>query len=102
MRFGLLTDSHYADREPVGTRFYRDSIPKMQEAIEELNSQNLDFIIHLGDFKDQDTEANPEDTLRYLKTIENEFQGFMGATYHALGNHEVDSIRKEVFLHHTY
>ncbi|PHQ28432.1 metallophosphoesterase family protein [Leeuwenhoekiella nanhaiensis] len=100
LRFGLLTDSHYAEREPAGTRFYRDSIPKMQEAIAELNTQNLDFIIHLGDFKDQDTEANPEDTLRYLKTIESEFQGFEGATYHALGNHDVDSIRKEVFLSH--
>ena len=29
LRFGIITDSHYADREPAGTRFYRDALPKM-------------------------------------------------------------------------
>ena len=98
VRFGFMTDSHYADRDVAGTRYYRDSIPKMQEAIQELNSQNLDFLIHLGDFKDQGPEAKPEDTLRYLEAIEGVFQEFEGAKYHALGNHDVDSIRKETFL----
>ncbi len=98
VRFGLMTDSHYADRDPAGTRFYRDSIPKMQEAIQELNSQNLDFLIHLGDFKDQGPEAKPKDTLSYLEAIEGVFQEFDGAKYHALGNHDVDSIRKDEFL----
>ncbi|MFI8379141.1 metallophosphoesterase family protein [Leeuwenhoekiella sp. NPDC079379] len=98
IRFGILTDSHYANREPVGTRFYRDSIPKMQEAIEELNSQHLDFLIHLGDFKDQDSAAKAEDTLTYLREIEAVFQRFKGDNYHALGNHDVDSITKEQFL----
>jgi len=98
VRFGLMTDSHYADRDPAGTRFYRDSIPKMKEAIKGLNDQNLDFLIHLGDFKDQDPEAKPEDTMRYLQAIEGVFQEFNGAKYHALGNHDVDSIRKETFL----
>ena len=35
----------------------------MEEAIAELNNQNLDFLIHLGDFKDQDPDAKREDTL---------------------------------------
>ena len=100
VRFGLLTDSHYADREPAGTRFYRDSILKMEEAITALNAQDIDFLIHLGDFKDQDPLAKPEDTLAYLKEIEGVFQQFKGAKYHALGNHDVDSIRKAEFLNH--
>ncbi|WP_028374752.1 metallophosphoesterase family protein [Leeuwenhoekiella sp. MAR_2009_132] len=98
IRFGILTDSHYANREPVGTRFYKDSIPKMREAIATLSTQKLDFLIHLGDFKDQDAGAKTEDTLGYLKKIEAVFQEFEGANYHALGNHDVDSITKEQFL----
>ncbi|MDP5043983.1 MAG: metallophosphoesterase, partial [Leeuwenhoekiella sp.] len=90
IRFGILTDSHYANREPVGTRFYKDSIPKMREAIATLSTQKLDFLIHLGDFKDQDAGAKTEDTLGYLKEIEAVFQEFEGANYHALGNHDVD------------
>ena len=100
LRFGIITDSHYADREPAGTRFYRDSIPKMQEAIDSLNTQNLDFIIHLGDFKDEDTGAQPADTLAYLDKVEAVFQKFKGPKYHALGNHDVDSITKQQFLSH--
>ena len=95
LRFSIITDSHYADREPSGTRFYRDSIPKMQEAIDSLNTQNLDFIIHLGDFKDEDTGAQPGDTLAYLDKVEAVFQKFKGPKYH-----DVDSITKQQFLNH--
>ena len=57
LRFGVITDTHYADREPSGTRHYRDSMLKMQEAIREFNRKNLDFIIELGDMKDTTTDA---------------------------------------------
>ena len=35
LRFGLMTDMHYADRERSGTRYYRDSMAKIEEAVEE-------------------------------------------------------------------
>ena len=98
LRFGIITDSHYADRDPAGTRFYRDALPKMNEAIKALNEADLDFLIHLGDFKDQGAEANPQETLKYLQEVETVFQRFDGDGYHALGNHDVDSIRKAEFL----
>ena len=28
-RFGIITDVHYADYDTAGTRFYRDSLPKV-------------------------------------------------------------------------
>ena len=31
VKFGMVTDPHYADREPAGTRFYRESLQKMRE-----------------------------------------------------------------------
>ena len=34
LRFGLMTDMHYADRERSGTRYYRDSMAKIEEAVE--------------------------------------------------------------------
>lgn len=101
LRFGVITDTHYADREPSGTRHYRDSMLKMQEAIREFNRKNLDFIIELGDMKDTTTDSAAEPTLRFLDAIEREFKRFDGPSYHVLGNHDMDCITKEEFLAHT-
>lgn len=101
LRFGLLADSHYADRAPVNTRFYRQSLDKMKEAVSMMNEEKVDFLLHLGDFKDEGPNQDPAETLRFLQTIEEEFQKFEGPTYHCLGNHDVDSITKQEFLQHT-
>lgn len=52
--FGLVTDIQYADREPVKDydSYYRCSIPKLRECVNYFNSQDLDFVIQLGDFVD--------------------------------------------------
>ncbi|MBR5864626.1 MAG: metallophosphoesterase [Alistipes sp.] len=101
LRFGILTDTHYSDREVGGTRHYRDSLQKMQEAIDEFNRAEVDFIIELGDMKDMPKSADPAKTLADLDRIEAIFQQFDGATYHVLGNHDMDCISKEEFLAHT-
>lgn len=101
LRFGVITDSHYADREPSGTRYYRDSMLKMQEAIREFNHSGLDFVIELGDMKDTTVDAALEPTLRFLDAIEREFKRFDGPSYHVLGNHDMDCLTKEEFLAHT-
>lgn len=98
IRFGMLSDVHYADREPAGERFYRQSLAKVQEAIDRMNQEKLDFAIELGDFKDQDAVPNESNTLRYLTEIETVFQKFNGPTYHVLGNHDMDGISKQQFL----
>ncbi len=99
IRFGLATDSHYADRNPSGTRFYRNSLEKMSEFVNVMNKDSkVDFVIHLGDFKDEATDKKEEDTLRFLKEIEGVYAGFKGPRYHCIGNHDVDSITKEQFL----
>ena len=98
IRFGMLSDVHYADREPAGERFYSQSLGKVQECIDRMNQEKLDFAIELGDFKDQDSVPNEANTLKYLTTIESAFQRFDGPTYHVLGNHDLDSISKLQFL----
>lgn len=98
--FGILADSHFAIRPPQGTRYYEGSLYKMRECILEMNDRNLDFLIHLGDFKDESKDRSPITTLSYLKIIESEFCKFDGARYHCVGNHDVDSITKADFLGH--
>ena len=54
LRFGIVTDVHYADVDPISTRFYRDSLSKMRQATYDFKNEGCDFIIELGDFKDTD------------------------------------------------
>ena len=94
----MLSDVHYAEREPQWNRAYRQSKAKVQEAVDRMNQEKLDFAIELGDFKDQDAVPNEANTLKYLSDIESVFQKFKGPTYHVLGNHDTDGISKQQFL----
>jgi predicted phosphodiesterase len=98
VRFGMIADVHYADRDPEKGRFYRQSISKLKEFIDEMNSEKVDFIVELGDFKDEDPIPNQANTLKYLTDIESVYQKFNGPTYHVLGNHDMDGITKTQFL----
>lgn len=98
VRFGMFTDSHYADREPLHSRYYRESLDKLSECVDLMNELNVDFLIQLGDFKDQGDPPDERETLRFLETIEGEFCRFRGPRYHVLGNHDHDSVSKNQFL----
>ncbi len=112
VRFGMVTDSHYADTPTLGTRFYRNSKAKMAAAVELMNAQQVDFVVELGDFKDQahfsaktpdkmsgqSKSLNEQNTLSYLRCIENVYADYKGPRYHVLGNHDMDSISKQQFL----
>jgi len=98
LRFGVMTDLHYADRDRAGSRYYRDSLSKAGEGIAVFNEQKVDFVIETGDFKDQGRPSDEASTLTYLQTVEKVFQQFNGPTYHVLGNHDMDSISKQQFL----
>ena len=100
-RFGIVTDSHYANVDPRNKRYYRESADKMAECVELMNRQKVDFLIELGDFKDQDSSPVEERTLSHLRAIENVFRQFQGPRYHVLGNHDMDSISKEQFMENT-
>ncbi len=98
VRFGIVTDCHYADTKPAGTRFYRESLDKLSECVARMNSECVDFLIELGDFKDQDTPPVESRTLEHLRKVETVFCGFAGRRYHVLGNHDMDSLSKQQFL----
>jgi alkaline phosphatase len=96
--FGLVTDSHYADADRRGSRYYRQSLGKMAECVQFMNEKKVDFLVELGDFKDQDEDSHEQHTLRYLTAIEEVYSRFQGPRYHVVGNHDLDSISKEQFL----
>ena len=103
VRFGIVTDIHYADHDPdkaplgvVGRRFYRESLRKFEEAVGVFNARGLDFAIELGDFKDDSGGREP--TLAHLERIESSFARFKGPRYHVAGNHDFDCITAEEFF----
>jgi predicted phosphodiesterase len=98
VRFGIVADCHYADTEPSGTRIYRESLDKLTECVKLMNAKKVDFLVELGDFKDQDSPPVEHKTIEYLQKIEEVFQQFNGPIYHVLGNHDMDSISKQQFL----
>lgn len=106
VRFGMVTDLHYADIDPdpvsrgvVGWRYYRESRRKLLDAVKVFNARGLDFAIELGDFKD-DTNGS-EGTLRHLESIESAFATFRGPRYHVTGNHDLDCITPQEFYART-
>ena len=99
-RFGLVTDPHYADADPKGTRFYRESIGKMREAVDRLRAERVAFLAELGDIKDMAPGEAETRTLSHLVAIEREFQRFGGPAYHVLGNHDMDNLSKVQVLAH--
>ncbi len=95
-QFGLVTDVHFADREPNGTRYYRESQGKMREAIAGFNRAKAAFLIHLGDLIDAADTVEGE--IGHLKTMEKELAQFSGKRHYVLGNHCVFSLTKEEYF----
>ena len=68
LRVGLLTDLHYADRPPAGTRYYRETLSKLRECVNKFNAIGPDFVVEFGDLID--TAETVEGEVGHLKTIE--------------------------------
>ena len=113
LRFGLVTDIHYADKATVGTRVYRDSLAKMQVAVAALNATakqdaaGLSFAITLGDFIDYpaNTEVLNDDAvakeIELLKVIEGEWAKVNANRHYVLGNHCIYTLTKAEFFANT-
>lgn len=96
VRFGVVTDVHYADKAKSGSRYYRESMWKMQEAIQRFNVSGLDFIVELGDFVDSAPDLQGE--IHHLHAIDAEFAKFNGERHYVIGNHCVSTFTKPQFI----
>lgn len=98
LRFGIVTDAHYADADTNGSRYYRQSTAKLSECVERMSEEKVGFLVELGDFKDQGKPPVEARTLQFLRDIEHVFTTFDGPVYHVPGNHDFDSISKAQYL----
>ncbi|MCD2421174.1 metallophosphoesterase [Niabella pedocola] len=84
IRFGLIADIQYGDCDTRGTRFYRNSLKKLEDCIDTLNHQQVAFSINLGDI----TDRNPQDlepVLQRLKKLKRQL-------YTTPGNHDYKGV----------
>lgn len=96
VRFGLVTDLHYADKPPTGTRHYRETLGKLAEAAQQFAKDQPGFVVELGDLVD--AAASVETEQAYLKRINQDFAAISKDRHYVLGNHCVDMLTKEEFL----
>lgn len=55
IKIGVFADCQYCDCETAGSRFYRNSLSKLEGCINEFNqTEEIEFIIGLGDLIDRD------------------------------------------------
>ena len=99
LRAGLMTDLHYADKEPTKTRFYREALAKLDEAVDFMNREKPTVVVELGDFIDQADSVERE--MEWLKTMESHFARLAMPRHYVLGNHCVGTLTKQEFAAHT-
>jgi len=79
---GLVADAQFADIDPGGTRFYRQSIEKLGAAVEHCNGRELAFCVHLGDLIDREW--------RSFEEIQRPLARSRHRWHQLLGNHDFD------------
>lgn len=96
VRVGMVTDLHYADKPARGSRHYRETLVKLEEVARQFEKDQPEVVVELGDFIDAADSVDVE--LGYLKRIQKDFSALPGQKHYVLGNHCVDTLRKEEFL----
>ena len=96
LKIGLVTDLHYADKAPAGSRHYRETLQKIEEAASKFKEEKPAFVVELGDLIDAADSVDLE--TKYLKTINKKFSRLAKSRHYVLGNHCVDTLKKEEFL----
>jgi predicted phosphodiesterase len=99
LRIGLMTDLHYADKDPAKTRFYREALGKLDEAVAHFNRGQPALVVELGDFIDRADSVDQE--IAWLKEMEQHYARLVMPRHYVLGNHCVDTLTKAEFAQHT-
>lgn len=96
LRVGLVTDLHYADKPPVGTRHYRETLRKLDEAARKFECEKPAFVVELGDLIDAADSVDVEQ--EYLATVNRQLSAICNERHYVLGNHCVHTLTKSEFL----
>lgn len=96
LRLGIVTDLHYADKPSAGSRHYRKTLRKLDEASAQFERETPDAIIELGDLIDAADSVATE--RKYLATVNAKFSAICKDRHYVLGNHCVATLTKDEFL----
>jgi 3',5'-cyclic AMP phosphodiesterase CpdA len=88
--FAAVADIQYADKDPAEKRQYRESVPRLERCIADLNSRDLAFVIQLGDLIDE----GPANLDRILPI----YQKGKAPLRHVIGNHDAASVNRRLLL----
>lgn len=91
--FGVIADCQYCAVEGSGVRKYSLSEEKLTKCVMHLNTMDLEYVVHLGDFIDRDFKS-----FDVVNPIYNQLKA---PKYHVLGNHDFsvsDDLKKDVPL----
>ena len=82
VKIGVFADCQYCNCETAGTRFYRNSLSKLEDCIIEFNqTKELQFVVGLGDFIDRDF-ASYDSVNKILNSSKHKVN-------HVIGNHDL-------------
>ena len=93
IRFGLIADIQYADKDTAGQRYYRAAMQKLTDCVDQLNERELDFVIQVGDLIDGGKKAVAD--FDDILAVYNELNA---RKYHVLGNHDFAGISRKAVL----
>lgn len=94
VRFGVIADIQYADKDDHGSRYYRNSLEKMDSCIVNLNQEKLAFNVVFGDLVDQ----GPKDlspVMEHLKKLKAPYRN-------VLGNHDYVNVSDREMLYKQF
>lgn len=82
IKIGVFADCQYCDCETAGSRFYRNSLSKLDDCITEFNqTKKLKFVVSLGDLIDRDFES--------FDSVNSILSKSKKKVYHVIGNHDL-------------
>ena len=98
LRIGFFTDTHYADTDDRGARNYRTSLGKITEAVDRLNRERIDLVVHGGDLIDALPDPDPASEKRFLQRVNQELIQLKAERHYVMGNHCIFSLTKSEYL----
>jgi manganese-dependent ADP-ribose/CDP-alcohol diphosphatase len=82
LKIGLVADPQYANQPTRGKRYYKESLWKIEEAVDTFNYKNVDFVQSLGDIIDIEW-GSYDSILPIYKKLNPDIK-----SYQLLGNHD--------------
>ena len=84
--FGIITDAHCGDFDSEDDKYYRNSLAKIDTAMQVFDSERLEFVIELGDLIDRDYSS--------LMPVNEALSKYKTPVLRCLGNHDYSVDRK--------